>query len=149
MTLSLSTLTRDQDNARYSPVIRFRATERFIRYVALSLRPENHTLLSSDCVTFARDYLTRTLDILRNVVDISPELYNEIRRNITQYVTSRGGVTGETEGASREDPDLGQSGADMIASHERMFIEMQERFLPLHLLTYTCYYVLIIKQKQS
>lgn len=124
MTLSLSTLTRDQYNVRSSPVIRFRSTERMIRYIALSLRPEHHTLLSSDCVTFARDYLTRTLDILWNAGYIDPEQYHEIRRNITQYVTSRGGVTGETEGVSREDVDLGQSGVDMIASHERRFSEM-------------------------
>jgi hypothetical protein len=106
---------------RYHPFCRLRMTDRVTKHIALTSLPRYYKELVSDCATFAHNILTKILTRIRDMGHITEQEYKIILKNLVNDNHVSNGAIGETEGVSRRNEALGESGAAMVAAHAGVY----------------------------
>jgi hypothetical protein len=106
---------------KYYSVCRLRTTDRMIKYHAFLSFPRHYRVVASDCATFAHNFLIKTLTGLRDENHINKDKFDSIVKNLVQHNHVTDGATGETEGVSRRNEVLVESGGATVESYIGMY----------------------------
>ncbi|KAK7967868.1 uncharacterized protein PG986_002145 [Apiospora aurea] len=112
--LGLDTPDKRRDVDQYDRLYRIRTTDRMLKYIALISCPAHHAVMTSDCATFAHNFLTELLDRLLKEGHMDKEKYRQIIKSLVKHVRAANGPLGQTETVSRQQEDLAKSGGSAI-----------------------------------